>query len=164
MSSASSSPADGGKSSKRFLLGFGLVLGALVIASVVLAIIFGGQAPLRLSEDTPEGVVQAYLTALQEHDFQKAYTYLIPPTDRVGWSYDTWRRGIENYRDPPSWKATLGSVSLKAGEARVEVVLDTFRPGGLFGDPLRSQRLNFILRQQGGSWKIISPVDIWWLD
>jgi hypothetical protein len=163
MSSVSSSTPSKGKTSNRYLIGFGIGLGALVIASVVLAIFFGGQTPTRLSENTPEGVVQAYLTALQERDFQKAWSYLIPPTDRPNWTYDVWRNQLQNYRDPPSWKATLGTVSPKGGETLVEVAIDTFRPGGLFTDPVRSQRINFSLRLVDGMWKIASPVDTWWI-
>jgi hypothetical protein len=153
-----------GRGSRRFLLGFGIGLGVLVIASVVLALVFASQPPPRLPEDTPEGTVQAYLTALQERDFQKAWGYLLPPADRTGWSYDTWlRQAPGGTRESSSWKATLGSVNLKGSEAVVEVGIDTFRPGGLFSDPVRSQRISFSLRQQSGAWKIINPVDVWWL-
>ena len=61
------------KSSNRALVGLGIALGVLVIATVVLVLTLGrGSAPL-LAQDTPEGAVQRFLLALQDGDYQKAY-------------------------------------------------------------------------------------------
>ena len=60
------------KTSNRFLLGFGIIIVAIVGIAVTLAIT-GGNEPVKLLPDTsPEGIVQRFLMAVKDHDYLKA--------------------------------------------------------------------------------------------
>jgi len=147
------------KSSSRWLLAFGATIGVLVIVAIVLVVTMAGEGgvPL-LPEDTPEGTVQRYLLALEAEDYQKAYSYL-----STNMTYETWRRRIYRPEERPGVKVTLGKSAVRDNEATVDVVVDVFRPGGPFENPVRTQHGTFFLKKEGTSWKITSPWDVWWL-
>ena len=151
------------KSSSRWLLAFGAAIGVLVIVTIVLVLtmVRPGGAPL-LPENTPEGTVQRYFLALQKEDYMTAYSYLIPPPSEK-YPYQEWSRPFSSSGEKPEWKVTLGKSAVKGSEATVDVVVDVFRPGGPFDNPVSTQRVTFFLKQEGTSWKITSPWDVWWL-
>lgn len=151
------------KPSSRWLLAFGVAIGVLVIVAIVLVLTMPAPETRLLPEDTPEGTVQRYFLALQAEDYVTAYSYLSFPPDKTI-SYENWRRGIY-YRpeDRPGLRVTLGKSVVKDNEATVDVVVDIFRPGGPFDNPVRTQHVTFFLQKEGTSWEISSPWDIWWL-
>ena len=151
------------KPSSRWLLIFGAAIGVLVIVAIVLVFTMGrpGGAPL-LPEDTPQGTVQRYFLALQAEDYVTAYSYLSPPPS-AKLTYDDWVRSIYTPTEKSEWKVTLGKKAVSDSEATVDVVIDVFRPGGPFDNPVSTQRVTFFLKQEGTSWKITSPWDVWWL-
>jgi hypothetical protein len=59
----------------RFLIGILVFIALLVVAALVLFFLRPG-TPGYLPDDTPEGVVNNYIHAIQEDDLQRAYTYL----------------------------------------------------------------------------------------
>jgi len=144
------------------LLAFGVAIGVLVIVAVVLVLtIPGGGIPL-LPEDTPEGTVQRYLLALEAEDYLKAYSYLSPaPDEKI--PYEPWREPLVPFGERPGWKATLGESVVRGDEATVKVKVDVFRPGGPFRNPVRTHDIAFFLKKEGASWRITSPVDVWWI-
>ena len=151
------------KSSSRWLLVFGITIGVLVIVAVVLVLTLAkpGGTPL-LPEDTPEGTVQRYFLALQAGDYVTAYSYIIPPPTEK-YPYEEWRSPFISSGEKPEWKVTLGKSAVKDSEATVDVVVDVFRPGGPFDNPVRTNQITFFLTKEGTSWKITSPWDVWWL-
>ncbi|MBI9049247.1 MAG: hypothetical protein JEZ00_07500 [Anaerolineaceae bacterium] len=60
----------------RFFLGILIGIGAIILLSVVLVLINQNQAAY-LSEDTPEGVVNNYLLAWYDEDYEKIESYLM---------------------------------------------------------------------------------------
>ncbi len=150
------------KSSSRWLLVFGAAIGVLVIVAVVLVLTMPGResAPL-LPEDTPEGIVQRYILALEDDDYLKAYDYLSPST-KQDLVYENWRRPGVSSRDRPGYKITLGESSVKGNEATVNLTVDIFRPDGPFDDPVSTQHITFLLEKEGTTWRITSPTYIWW--
>jgi len=151
------------KSSSRWLLVFGVAIGVLVIGAIVLVLTIGGarEVPL-LPEDTPEGTVQRYFQALQAGDYMTAYSYLTPPPSEK-YPYEEWSGPFSSSGEKPEWKVTLGKSVVRGSEATVDVVVDIFRPGGPFENPVRTQHVTFFLKKEGTSWKITSPWDVWWL-
>ncbi len=151
------------KSSSRWLYLFGIAIGGLVIATVILALTTGASAdkPL-LSEDTPEGTVQRYLVAVRDGDYLAAEGYLSPSDDDETDLKLVRSRAIGSSEDP-GWKATLGDTILKDDKATVEVTVDVFRPRGPFENAVNTQQITFFLVKEESSWKITSPVNIWWL-
>jgi hypothetical protein len=150
------------KSSKRWLIIFGAAIGLLVIVAIVLVFTMSRQegAPL-LSENTPEGVVQRYLLALQDKEYMTAYSYLSPPADEK-LTYEKWRESFGWYGEQNEVRVTLEEPAVTGNEATVEVTVDVFRAGGPFDNPVSTQRITFFLKQEGASWKITSPTYVGW--
>jgi hypothetical protein len=153
-------------SSRRWLIIFAIVISILVIATVSLVLLMKGNEIALLPQDTPQGIVQRYLIAVQEKNYQKAYNYLsFEPSQKIK-AYDDWLRmviGAPQISDQPAWKATLGKTIQNGDNVTVEVIIDTFRPGGPFEDLLRSQQIIFQLSKIDGNWLITSPAYIYWI-
>jgi hypothetical protein len=153
-------------SSRRWLIIFAIVISILVIATVSLVLLMKGNEIALLPQDTPQGIVQRYLIAVQEKNYQKAYNYLsFEPSQKIK-AYDDWLRmviGAPQISDQSAWKATLGKTTQNGDNATVEVIIDTFRPGGPFEDLLRSQQIIFQLSKIDGKWLITSPAYIYWI-
>jgi hypothetical protein len=150
------------KTSSRWLLIFGVTIGVLVIAAVVLVLTMPTPETRLLPENTPEGIVQRYFLALQAEDYVTAYSYLSPPPTEK-YPYEQWRSPFTSSEEKPAFKVTLGKAAVRGNEANVEVTVDTFRPSGPFDNPVRTQHITFFLKKEGTSWKITSPWDVWWL-
>ncbi len=150
------------KSSTRWLLGFGVAIGVLVIVAVVLVLTMPAQEVRLFSEDTPVGTVQRYFLALQAEDYLKAYDYLSPPPSER-YPYEEWRGPLISLGEKREFKVMLGESAVKDNEATVDVVVDVYSPGGPFENPVRTQHITFFLKKEGTSWKITSPWDLWWL-
>lgn len=152
-------------SSRRWLIIFAIVISVLVLATVSLVLLTKGNEVTLLSEDTPQGIVQRYLLAIQDKDYQKAYGYLHIDQSGKIITYYHWLNSVPIYQTTPQnvWKATLGKTTQNGDNATVEVTIDTFRPGGPFEDPLRSQQIIFQLSKIDGKWLITSPTYIYWI-
>ena len=153
------------KSSRRWLIIFAIVIVALAVATISLVLVTKGNEMTLLPEDTPQGVVQRYLIAIQERNYQEAYSYLsLDPSEKIE-SFDDWVRMIGEPRiyDGPTWKATLRKTTQNGDYTTVEITIDTLRPGGPFGNPVRSQQIVFQLTRINSQWLITSPTYIYWI-
>jgi hypothetical protein len=157
------------QSSNRVLIGFGIGLAVLVILTVVLVLSLGQKSAPALPQNTPEGTVQAYLVAVQEKDYTRAYSYLMPfptPTDNLKpyppYSYENWLNSARNTGNV-AWKATLGRTSITGNKATVEVNIEVFRPAGPFDNPVHTNNITFALTQEGDRWLITTPTDLFWI-
>jgi hypothetical protein len=150
------------KSSSRSLLIFGIAIGVLVIAAIVLVLTVAkpGETSL-LPEDEPGGIVQRYFLALEDGKYQTAYSYLSPPADEE-LTYEKWRPSAIS-EDKPEWQVMLGDSTVTGDEATVEVTVDVFYPGGPFDNPVYTHHITFFLHKEGTSWKITSPIYAWFL-
>jgi len=150
------------KSSSRTLYIFGAVIGALVILTVALVLALGSPSEEPLAEGTPEGTVQRFLLALKDMDYLAAESYLAASEDdeRNG---DLLKNRLSSSNEDSGWKAVLGDTAINGDEATVEVRVDTFRPRGLFESSVNTQKVTFFLEKQDDAWKIVSPVNIWWI-
>ncbi len=70
------------KTSNRFLLGFGIIIAAIVVLAVTLAVTGGNEQVKLLPETSPEGTVQRFLLAVKDHDYLKAYGFLAPQPEQ----------------------------------------------------------------------------------
>jgi hypothetical protein len=152
------------KTSSRFLLGFGIIILAIVAVAVILAVTGGNEQVKLLPETSPEGTVQRFLMAVKDHDFQKAYSLLAPQPEQVkGDTYENWVRSVQSPRDTSSWKASILKSTVRDNDATVEVAVDIIRPGGPLVNPVTTNQVTFMLQKQDGKWLISQPADIWWL-
>jgi hypothetical protein len=155
------------KSSSRLLMGFGIGITALVLITVALALALGQKNAPLLSSNTPEGVVQRFLLAVQNKDYPDAYAYLLPPAvpadDKSSpRTFEYFSSSVQNISNN-AWKANLGKTSINGENAIVEITLEVFVSGGPFGNPIRSQNVIFSLKKVGSAWLIASPTDMYWL-
>jgi hypothetical protein len=67
------------KNTDKFLLA--IVVGVVLLIVVAFAVVFTRPKPAYQSDDTPAGVVHNYLFALQEGNYERAYSYLSPSLD-----------------------------------------------------------------------------------
>jgi hypothetical protein len=152
------------KTSNRFLLGFGIIILAIVGIAVILAVTGGNEQVKLLPETSPEGTVQRFLLAVKDHDYQKAYGFLAPQPEPVkGDTYENWVRSVQNPRDTSSWKASILKSTVRDNDATVEVAVDIIRPEGPLMNPVNTNQVTFMLQKQEGRWLISQPADIWWL-
>jgi hypothetical protein len=152
------------KSSNKWLLGFGSALGILVILAVVLVLTMPGDNETELlSEDTPEGVVQRYVRAIKNREYEEAYGYLSASTmveeERCN-SFEEWSKLIISRDNADPWRATVGDAEYHGDKALVTVTIEIFDPEGLLRDPVRMRYYPFTLVQEDDVWKITSPLDV----
>ena len=156
------------KSSSRLLISFGIGIIALVIVTVVLVLTIGQGNTHLLPENTPEGVVQRYLLAIQESDYSKAYSYLAPqptPTDYYKGSPQSFEYFVNSAQNAANttWKANLGKVTVKDNTASVELTVDIFRSAGPLENPIHTNTIIFLLVKSGDNWLVTSPIDLYWI-
>jgi hypothetical protein len=152
------------KSSNRFLLGFGIGV-VMLIALTVTLVLFTRNTITALPKNTPDGVVQRFLQAVQDEDYQTAYSYMNVVEYNVPLTYQNWLPDVQRPYTivQSSWRATLGQATIKNDTAVIEVVIDVFQAGGPFENPVRSQTIAFNLTKIDGTWFITTRSSIWWL-
>ena len=154
------------RTSSRALIGFGIGIGVLVLVTIILVLTLGRGKSALLSENTPQGIVQRYLLAIQEKDYSAAYKYLAPPepvnVKEPVLSYEMWLTSAQNSVNS-TWKANLGEVNISGETANVNVTIGVLRPGGPFGNPVNTSNVTFFLKNVGSNWLIVSPADLYWL-
>lgn len=143
-----------------------IVTAALIVALLAFAVgalvLLGRQEPPAFPEDTPAGVVQRFLWAIQEGDLQRAFTYLTPEEppppsgSRRPRSYEEFRRSFSARSEGSSVHVVLERETVNDdGTAEVRVVFSFVESSDLpFGNPVRQQRDEFQLRLENGAWRI----------
>ena len=152
-------------SSRRWLIIFAVVIVVLILATVLVVLLTKDNEIDLLPEDTPQGIVQRYLIAVQDRDYREAFGFLyFDPSEEID-SYEEWIRkiGAPGISDGPTWKAILGETVENGDIATVQVIIETLRPGGPFDNPVRSRERNFQLKRIDGQWSIISPTNTYWI-
>ena len=152
-------------SSRRWLIIFGIVIAVLVVVTTVLVLSTGGSKVALLPEDTPQGIVQRYLLAVQNKDFQQAYGYLSFDQSGQFTTYTEWIQmmPVPQASNQSAWRATLGNTALNGNNATVDVIIDVFHPGGLFGGSQFSQNMTYVLTKTADKWLITSPTYLYWI-
>ncbi len=138
----------------------GILVGIAAITVIAIAVYFLRQDRSQyLPEDTPAGVVNNFVLALYQQDYQKAYTYLAELENKPD---------IQQFRQSfLSYGAEISNVSSQVGETSINVDSATVyliiirQAGGLFSEPYRdSQPAQLLL--QAGKWKISNmPYPYW---
>jgi hypothetical protein len=146
----------------RFLLGILVFIGLLVVVS--LGLFFGHHETQNYgAENTPEGVMRNYVLALQNHDFERAYGYLVDKDNKP--TLDNFQQAFLNRQlDISNTAIQIGKVEMiTSKQALVEVTLvyaavDPFSPGS-------SSNMTASLVEQNGAWRISNlPYPYWGWD
>lgn len=143
--------------STRWLIGIGAGIALLIVASVVIALARGGQAPL-LAETTPEGVVQRFLLAVQDKDYAKAHGYLSARVQK-GCSIAFIRDSLR-WREDNSRELRVEMLSKDAtgdGRTQVRVAVTEVNVSPPFGVDESRHDEWYILLQENSAWRIDEP-------
>jgi hypothetical protein len=151
------------RSSSRGLAVFGAVIGLLSIVTLIVVLIVSGRPVELLPGDSPQGIVQRYIIAVEQKDYPAAWGYIAPQPLEKGITYEIWLQSMGYPPEQSTRKATLGEVSFRGDTATVVVAIDRFRYSGPFQDPVNTNYVTFSLQLIGSAWKITDPVYIWWL-
>jgi hypothetical protein len=122
-----------------------VVVGLLVVA--IAAVVYAATRPVTTwSSGTPEGTVQAYLTAVIDRDVDTAATYLDPDGDCDVDDFDqVWL--------PRTARAELVGTHVDGDVARVEVDV-AVSGGGPLDVPVPEAHTFRLTRSTGGGWLI----------
>ncbi len=127
------------------------VLGGLVLVMLLVGVIVGAaRGPAALDPQSPEGVVQSYITAVLDHDYGLAAGYLSEATAQrcPAWTFrDTWV--------PDDLVADLDAVRIRDGRAEVRVQLrQTAEPLPFDFGSVDPSIETFVLSDEDGPWRI----------
>lgn len=152
------------KPTDRFLIVLVVGVVLLVLAAVFVATQRPGQVGYQ-SEDTAEGVVFNYLLALQQGDYERAYSYLSPelaakPESPEAMATDLSWRLTDLERNPRSLSID-GSRAI--GDTTVVTVSETHHyRGGLLGGSRYTRAFDVKLHRIADAWKIIHSQEYWY--
>jgi hypothetical protein len=134
----------------RFLIGILIGIGLLVIVALSLFFMRRGEAQYT-AENTPQGVIQNYVLALQKKDFEKAYGYLAEDKGKPEFGHfrDYFVSSFESYNRAG---LTFGTSSITGDTAFVTVIVQQ-NFGGPFNEMSRNHETVDLVKQNG-DWKI----------
>ncbi|MBM2827179.1 MAG: hypothetical protein HW403_1243 [Dehalococcoidia bacterium] len=144
------------RGSDRILLFMLLGVGAAIVAGFVALVIVGRREVADFPANTPEGVVQRYLNALEHGDVEDAYGYLsrsIKDSDLE----KNYKRDGRHPGDESSRQVVLEKSEITGDEARVIVSISTFRSSGPMETSENTYQLHFKLKLEDGQWRIVTP-------
>ncbi len=148
----------------RFLIG--IVVAIILLVVVAFAVILTRPKPSYVLDDTPEGVIQNYLLALQQRDYERAFSYLSPILKNRPTSTDDFTQQVLenqwNFRFDNS--STRGIDNSTVIGDRVLVTVRERQSGG--GGPFTvgreySNTYEFWLARQADAWKITHGDRYW---
>lgn len=142
------------------LLAIGGGIAVLVVVAVVAVVLLGSREAPAFSADTPEGVVQRHLAAVEEEDYETAWGYLSGDV-QSDLSVDEYRRAARDYGyyGSQSRRVLFDRSEVEGERARVWLTVEEYYDGGPFGggDTYRSTR-EIALVREGGEWRIDDPL------
>ncbi len=143
--------------STNWLIGAGIAVAILLVASVTVALIADRNEPELRAETTPEGVVQRYLIAIDNDDPQAAYNYLSQRLkDACTYQHfrdtNTWIRE-QDMRISLTDTETVG----ESQEVTVRIRQVYVRGDVPFTPSESSYTQRFVLRQYEGAWRFYEP-------
>ena len=140
---------------------WGVSIGAVVlILAALTAVLLLQRAPAPVDLTAPDGVVRAYVQALETSHPEDAWD-LLGQRQQVEVSRDEFiRRATSDYRSPRNGRIAIENTTIEGTTARVEMSR-TYSGGGgpfgIFGSSSYSNRFSARLEQQSGRWRITVP-------
>jgi hypothetical protein len=146
------------KTTDKVLLG--IVIGIILLIVIALVVTLMQPEPTYQAEDTPEGVVHNYLLALQQEEYERAYSYLSSTIKGYPGSTEKFIEHIADnkWRFRLDTENTLSVESIKIinNVATVKVLESSFNGGDLFNSGQNTIDFEMELHLEAGEWKIVS--------
>ncbi|KAF0109164.1 MAG: hypothetical protein FD146_208 [Anaerolineaceae bacterium] len=135
----------------RFLIGILVFIAVLVVAAVALFFVRGEEQAYG-PEDTPDGVLKNYALAIQNMDYERAYTYLAERDGKP--TFETFQQSfLTRQLDTSNSTLQIGEVYESGTNSAWAEVSVIYAGTGLF-DTGWSSNDRAILVRQDGAWKI----------
>lgn len=156
------------KNTDKFLIG--IVIGVILLVVVAFGIAFTRPEPTYQLEDTPEGVVNNYLLALQQEEYERAYGYLSSDLKGYPKSLGNFTDDIHDssyafrLNDQDAVSLDVISADVRGATANVTVQETQFYQGGLFDSGEYKDTFELKLKQDTSSkkWKLIDGGYSYW--
>lgn len=140
---------------------WGIIAGIVIVAILAIALYFARRNAAAGLPDTttPEGVVSAYVLAVQQQDWERAYAFLADAPNRPDPA--RFRRvGIEELSNQRNAGVDIEGSRVTGDQAEVDLAVVNVS-GGLFADVYRNPGVA-LLERQDGAWKIREmPYPFW---
>jgi len=143
----------------RFLMVIIIAIGLLAGAALLLFFVRRGEQSYG-AEDTPQGVVRNYVLAVNQKDYERAYSYLQEAKDKP--TLHSFKLPfLNNQLEASNSWVQIGEVQVSEQEAWVELWIS--RGGsGIFADVYRERGQAYLERNQAGEWKLVNmPYPFW---
>ena len=144
----------------RSFLAIGAGIALLVVVAVIAVVVLGSRETPAFSADTPEGVVQRHLAAVEADDLEAAWAYFSSSV-RADLSLDAFRRASREYgvHGTVSRRVLFDRSEVDGDRARVWLTVEEYYGGGPFGggETYRSSREIALVREDG-EWRIDDPL------
>jgi len=145
------------KSSDKVLIG--IVVGIVLLIVVALVVTMNRPEAGFVADDNPEGVVNNYLFALREEDYERAYSYLSPNVYHYPRSVSDFRLAVKNnsyrFRTGYDVEISIEDSTISGKRATVTVQESRFYGGDLFSSGQSVYSFDMELELYGNDWKII---------
>ena len=143
----------------RFLIAIIAGIAAIAVLALVLFYTRRDQVAAYPADDTPEGVIAAFVMAIENKDWDRAYAYLADGENKV--ELARFRQiAVQEFSNTRTAGVEIRSTQINGDRADVELVVVNIS-GGLFSDIYRNPGVAVLLRQNG-SWKISEMVYPFW--
>ncbi len=145
---------------RRFLFWAGAAAVALLLLATALVVLLDAREPKLLPADTPAGVVQRYLLAVEAGDAQQAFEYLTTTvttgTTTEARSLDDFRRRMPSPGERRGLQVVLDSETVRGEKAEVQVYFSRIEAGrgSILGSPVSQWPRKFELVRDAGEWRI----------
>ena len=139
--------------SKVWLIGAAVFVAALAVAGIVVALVTTRDD--LLSADSPEGVLQRYLRALEDGEQREAYDYLTENAQQTCPFAEFVKQA--SYQGVRGSQMTLENTERFDDHALVTANVTVFDPNIPFGPEEHSYERTFELTLEGSAWKMTWP-------
>ena len=135
---------------KGWLIGGGIFLGVLLVASIILALTQRGD--VSFPEGSPEAAVQNFLKAAETEDFQVAYDLLSADIKAECELQDFVGQRFPGDRSFDDSTVTLERTSTAGDTTFIIVRITQVYNNGIFGKSESSHQQRYALSQEDGEW------------
>ena len=132
-----------------------MVVLSLIILSVTVALLNQEDEDILLAEDTPEGIVQRYLIAIEAGDLNLAYGYLGDELETYC-TYSLFRDSISLFEGGDT-RVHLESIYHLDGEVEVVVRITRLFVDPPFSSTESSYTARYTLGRDGEAWRFTAP-------
>ncbi len=146
------------RNSDKLLIAMLSGIGLFIVLGIVALFFIDRNGETEYPAGSPEALTQSYLKALEDNDWEKAYSYLSESVKdfRMREAYVNRKSG-GYIQDDASRRLVLESSEIKDAEAKIVISISTFRSSGPLQTSDYTTRIDFRLRKEGDEWKITSP-------